>query len=105
MPLKGARKNQYQREWQARRRAEFFAGKSCLWCGATSNLELHHQDPSQKEDHRIFSWSKQRMKEEVAKCIILCRACHQRHHAEEQRGRPRVRDWSGEPVLRLEHCQ
>jgi hypothetical protein len=39
-------------------------------------MELDHVDPSQKVDHRIWSWSKARMDVEVAKCQVLCYDCH-----------------------------
>lgn len=66
----------YQREWVAKRRAAFFADRSCEWCGSTKRLELDHIDPSQKVDHKIWSWSEVRRNEEIAKCQILCHDCH-----------------------------
>lgn len=71
----------YQRQWAARRRAEFMAGKCCLHCGSEDNLELHHRDPTQKESHRIWTWAKKRIIEEMEKCDILCEDCHTEAHA------------------------
>jgi 5-methylcytosine-specific restriction endonuclease McrA len=77
MPYKDpARKREYMREWIARRRAEWFAGKVCALCGSRENLELDHIDPAQKVSHRIWSWSGERRNQELAKCRPLCRSCH-----------------------------
>lgn len=70
----------YQREWMAKRRSDFFAGKSCVGCGATDNLELDHVDPSQKEDHKVWSWRQERREQEIAKCLVRCHACHVARH-------------------------
>lgn len=67
---------EYQRLWIARRRAEFFDGKSCVKCGAVDDLELDHIDPAEKVSHRIWSWSAARREAEIAKCQILCATCH-----------------------------
>lgn len=76
MPLVGQAKREYQRNWVADRRSEWFSDKSCNHCGATENLELNHKDPSTKVTHRIWSWSKEKREEELAKCEPLCEACH-----------------------------
>lgn len=73
-----AQQRKYQREWMARRRAEWLAGKSCAICGSTENLEVDHVDPSAKVEHRVWSWTATRREEELAKCQVLCEA----HHAE-----------------------
>lgn len=70
------RQRQYQREWIAKRRAEWFQGRLCVDCGAAEELELHHVDPSKKVTHRIWSWRLERRLVEIAKCIVLCRWCH-----------------------------
>lgn len=75
----------YCRAWTARRRAAFFAGKSCVDCGSTAKLELDHVDQSRKVDHRIWSWSEPRRRSEIAKCQVRCGVCHKKRHAEEQR--------------------
>jgi hypothetical protein len=67
--------NEYQRLRNARIRAEWFADKICR-CGSKENLEIHHTDPSTKIEHRVWSWSKQRREEELAKCEVLCKVCH-----------------------------
>jgi len=68
---------EYQRQWAARRRAEYFIDKSCVVCGSTDRLELDHVDPAMKVSHSIWSWSKGRRDAELAKCQILCKTHHQ----------------------------
>lgn len=69
---------QYQREWVARRRAKWFADKTCVDCGGAADLELDHIDPTQKVSHRIWSWSWERIEAEAAKCVVRCTDCHER---------------------------
>ena len=76
MPLTGEAKRKYQREWRAKRRAEYFEGKSCEKCGATEGLELDHVDPTKKVSHNIWSWSQKRRDAELAKCQVLCKGHH-----------------------------
>ena len=72
-----------------KRRVDFIlaqkSGKVCAICGEsdTTKLIFHHVNPATKcftlgeggrqvTEHAIL--------EEIAKCIILCRGCHTRHH-------------------------
>ncbi len=65
------------------RRAEWFRGKSCAFCGSTENLELDHIDKATKIDHKVWGWREDRRLAELAKCRALCRGCHiSRHTAE-----------------------
>lgn len=73
---------EYQRRWMADRRADALRGQSCAYCAATADLHFHHFDPENKVDHKVWSWSPGRRDAELAKCIVLCRGCHQRHHAD-----------------------
>lgn len=66
----------YKREWVAARRAEWMAGKSCVICGTTQDLEVDHIDPEMKVAHRIWSWAIPRRNAELAKCQVLCKAHH-----------------------------
>lgn len=75
----------YQREWAAKQRQSFFAGKCCVDCGATEELQLDHLDKSQKVSHRIWSWSPKRRAAETAKCVVRCGPCHRERHAAEKR--------------------
>lgn len=87
MPYKDKEKRrQYQREWIACRRASYLDGEVCKHCDSEDNLELHHRDPEAKESHRIWSWSKTRLKAELKKCIVLCSACHGEAHSTAEHG-------------------
>jgi cytochrome oxidase assembly protein ShyY1 len=68
--------SRYQREWVAKRRADYLADKSCVVCGTTQSLEVDHIDPAQKSSHRIWTWSDKRRNAELAKCQILCTDHH-----------------------------
>lgn len=81
-----ARQREYQRLWVARNRADWIlAHGPCTACGSWNSLEVDHIDPSQKVNHRIWSWSPQRREAELAKCRVLCRKCHEERHAVERR--------------------
>lgn len=67
---------EYVRRWIAKRRADFFADKSCVQCGSVDALELDHIDPDLKISHVIWSWSQSRRDKELAKCQVLCHNCH-----------------------------
>lgn len=68
----------FTRTWVAKRRAEWMAQAGpCVRCGATDRLEVHHKDPTTKSSHRIWSWAPLRRAQELAKCEVLCRPCHQ----------------------------
>jgi 5-methylcytosine-specific restriction endonuclease McrA len=69
-------RREYNRTYVARRRAEWFAGKTCIKCGSEENLEIHHVDPSTKEAHQVWTWTKERRDLELAKCDVLCKNCH-----------------------------
>lgn len=68
----------YQREWIARRRADWFAGKVCATegCEVADGLELDHVDPNTKVAHSVWSWSAERREAELAKCRPLCPEHH-----------------------------
>lgn len=58
----------------------------CTVCGydkCRNALELHHLDPSQKDFAISSAWtlSVERMKKEIAKCVVLCANCHREVHA------------------------
>lgn len=91
-----ARQRQYQREWKARRRAEWFTDKACVFCDSTTNLELDHIDPLDKIDHKVWSWTKMRREAELAKCRALCKACHKQRSDEQLRAGTLTREhWYG----------
>lgn len=67
------------------RRAAFFAGKACARCGGVHQLELDHVERASKVHHAIWSWSQERREAELAKCQVLCRACHREKTRAENR--------------------
>jgi len=71
-----ARQREYQRLWRAARRAEWFAGKTCVDCGTAESLDLDHEDRSTKVSHKVWSWSRVRREIELAKCVARCESCH-----------------------------
>lgn len=89
MPFKKLEdKQKYQREWLQKRKDRVLKGKKCVWCGSTKDLELHHKDKDAKESHKIWSWAPDRFMKELKKCVIVCKKCHDEHHAEERRKEP-----------------
>lgn len=79
MPYKDMQtQREYQRLWMKKRREDFFNGKCCVQCGSIESLELDHIDPKLKISHNIWSWAEQRRQEEIAKCQVLCKSCHQK---------------------------
>jgi hypothetical protein len=77
-----ASKKLAQAKIEARRRAALYDGKECLDCGTTTNLDYHHLDPATK----LFSIGRslllgiEKRKAEIAKCVVVCRACHKQRH-------------------------
>lgn len=81
MPYKDRdRQREFQRLWKRKRREEYFRDKRCAFCDTPENLVLHHVDPEEKDDHRIWSWSRERREREIEKCIPLCQQCHTAVH-------------------------
>lgn len=46
-------------------------------------LDLHHTDPSIKEGNpsQLISYSTEKLKAEIRKCIVLCSNCHRKVHS------------------------
>jgi hypothetical protein len=71
------KQREFQREWLQRRRNDWLDENGpCQHCGSTDQLEVHHLDPKQKVEHRIWSWATDRREAELGKCEVLCRPCH-----------------------------
>lgn len=83
---------EYQREWMRRRRAEFFEGARCVYCGAARDLQVNHLVPLKIEprhgDHRFWSRRREVIEEELARCVPCCAACNRRHALAMGVGRP-----------------
>ena len=63
-------------------------GKVCARCGEsdTSKLEFHHVDSATKRYavSHMGCCSRIAVLAEIAKCILLCKLCHGKHHRQEQ---------------------
>jgi hypothetical protein len=87
-------KREYKRGWRLRRTAEkrkwlneYKRNKPCSRCGKIYDplcLDLHHLDPMNKVSTISFmiqgTHSLKVLKEEVAKCEVICANCHRLHH-------------------------
>lgn len=64
-----------------KRRAEAVTllGGKCVKCGQTESLEFDHIDPLTKINTiaKMSSFSNQRFSDEIAKCQLLCKSCHE----------------------------
>lgn len=61
----------------------------CFDCGESNYvlLQFHHRDGKEKYTIGMYTrWSLGRLKEEIAKCDILCANCHIIRHHNEQTG-------------------
>lgn len=80
------KQREYQRRWLANRRTKWIESNGpCAKCGSTEQLEVDHIDRSTKHPKLIelgtggmWSWSKERLTEELAKCQVLCNDCHKK---------------------------
>jgi len=71
-------------EWRRRAKLRLIAeaGGACVLCGydrCVGALHFHHLDPETKEfgiSRRGFTRSIKKMREEAAKCVLLCSNCH-----------------------------
>jgi len=77
---------EYVRKWAAKRRADFFDGKSCVRCGSVDRLELDHIDRNTKVTNSIWTFSEKRREQEIAKCQVLCYTCHKEKTKDERAG-------------------
>ena len=94
MPYKDRNKqNAWQRNYSSQRNAVqqviILEAKKpgCKYCGEMEPvcLDFHHRDPSMKSftigKHTGSKYDLSKLREEIAKCDILCRNCHAKVHA------------------------
>lgn len=68
---------------------EFKSKLKCLQCGEDhpATLDFHHKNKEEKERGLNFmshwGYSRERIKKEIEKCIVLCANCHRKLHSEE----------------------
>ena len=77
----------YQRAWLHNRKRAFYKDKCCVKCGSKEQLELDHINPAEKVTHRVWSWTEAKRNIEIAKCQVLCKACHLEKTLDEQKQR------------------
>lgn len=65
-----------------------YLGGKCVRCGSTENLEFDHIDRSTKSFNikGQLSLKNPKVKDELDKCQLLCRSCHERKTIEESTG-------------------
>ena len=62
--------------WRIKRQMAFaYYGKTCVLCGATSRLQVHHRTYKRLGHERLTD------------LIVLCGTCHKRHHNTQRRKR------------------
>jgi hypothetical protein len=83
----------YQRQWIAKRRMDFFSTQKCSKCQSTERLELHHRDRDSKVTSSIWSWSGDRRQEELEKCEVLCHDCHS------EITKQQTKEWTASPIV------
>jgi hypothetical protein len=73
-----AKQRAFQLRWITNRRNQAIQERDgvCELCGAADSLEFHHFDQATKFTHRFWSWRWSRIQAELAKCWLLCGACH-----------------------------
>ena len=72
---------------ERKQKAVDLLGGKCNDCGGVFPLsvyDFHHVDPSTKEGNpsEFIKMSDENMKEELAKCVLLCANCHRIRHFE-----------------------
>ena len=70
---------------------DFRSKLKCLKCGEDhpAILDFHHKD-SKRKDFTVtymtyYGYSKERIKKEISKCIVLCANCHRKLHYKENK--------------------
>ena len=79
--------SKYNLERYHRWRLEYLEelGGKCVQCGSTKQLEFDHIDPSDKEFTigSNLTYPREKVREELKKCQLLCRGCHIEKHKSE----------------------
>jgi transposase len=68
-----------------KKKAVAHKGGSCEICGynrCMAALDFHHKDPAKKDPNwRLMrNWTFERIKDELEKCLLVCRNCHAEIH-------------------------
>lgn len=79
---KSKKRCQELREWLK----EYKSDLKCESCNEDhpACIEFHHKDPTEKEieiaDAVRMGYTKERLLQEISKCMVLCSNCHKKHH-------------------------
>lgn len=67
---------------QTRRTKWFTENGPCNMCGSDKLLVGHHVNPADKEYEvsKIWTYCDKIREKELAKCIVLCKSCHNKFH-------------------------
>lgn len=68
-----------KRYHKRRSQAIEYLGKKCNVCGVDTDLEIDHVNPEEKAfdlGKALSGWSWSRIVEELNKCQLLCKSCH-----------------------------
>lgn len=91
-----SRKKYYQ---YCKQRYDFIIFNSaCKYCGSKRHLLFHHRDPTTKRYNlgRSLCISRLHFEQELEKCDVICRSCHQQIHMPGYRRKfvyPSVKKW------------
>jgi hypothetical protein len=79
-----ARERQYERRRALVAQERARRGDRCQDCGWTDDLQWHHRNPAEKAFTLSYAIIKsyQAIRDELAKCDLLCPNCHARRHRE-----------------------
>lgn len=88
LPQRRAKIRERNKSWTAKSQAFIDRIRSmfgCRICGENEPvaLDFHHLDPTKKDTEvpKLLSYSREKLKTEIRKCVILCSNCHRKHHA------------------------
>ena len=83
--------NRYKHKYQKERKRAFVRslGNECEKCGIkhddnnTAIFDFHHKDEKTKKADwaRMRSWSLERQRDELSKCMLVCSNCHRLIHS------------------------
>jgi len=79
------RENHLNRYYRLRKKAIEYLGGKCVECGSVEKLEIDHIERAEKEldCSKLLSVSEKTFWNELNKCQLLCKSCHNKKTTEE----------------------